>query len=87
MSGETIRADTRKSAKRIGRLIEQVKRIPEGRALLAEIDDLCGYGKTIFCRECERQNNFNQGKQFVANWLHEKHDKYTQEPEGAIDEN
>lgn len=75
MSGE-VRADTRKSAKRIGRLIEQVKRIPEGAELLAEIDDLCAYGKNVFNRECERQNNFNQGKQFVANWLHEKYEKY-----------
>lgn len=75
MSGE-IRADTRKSAKRIGRLVEQVRRIPEGRELLAELDDFCGFQKTIFNPASERQNNFNQGKQSVANWLHDKHEKY-----------
>lgn len=73
---ETLRADTRKSAKRIGRLVEQVGRIPEGRELLAELDDFCGFQKTIFNPASERQNNFNQGKQSVANWLHDKHEKY-----------
>lgn len=73
---ETLRADTRKGAKRIGRLVEQVMRIPEGRELLAELDDFCGFHKTIFNPASERQNNFNQGKQSVANWLHDKHEKY-----------
>lgn len=78
---EIHRADPRKSSKRIGRLIDQVRRIPEGRELLGEIDDYCAYGKTVFSPSCERQNNFNQGKQCVANWLHEKHEKYTQQKE------
>jgi hypothetical protein len=73
---ETQRADTRKSAKRIGRLVEQVSRIPEGRELLAELDEFCGHGKCVFNPQSERQNNFNQGKQAVIAWLHDKHEKY-----------
>lgn len=63
--------------KRIGRLVEQVRRIPEGRELLDELDTYCGYQQTIFNPQSERQNVFNQGKQCVANWLHNKHSKYT----------
>ena len=73
---ETLRADTRKGAKRIGRLVEQVMRIPEGRELLAELDDFCGFQKCVFNPSSERQSSFNQGKQAVAVWLHEKHEKY-----------
>jgi len=60
----------------LGRLVEQVSRLPEGKELLEAIDRECGYRRTVFAPGCERQNNFNQGKQHVANWLHEKHDKY-----------
>jgi len=64
---------------RIGRTVEQVRRIPEGRELLEAIDRYCGYRQTVFSPQSERQNTFNQGKQCVANWLHTKHEKYTGE--------
>lgn len=66
-------------ASKVGRLIEQIRRIPEGSELLDCIDDFCGYHQTVFHPQSERQNNFNQGKQSVANWLHAKHEKYMNE--------
>jgi hypothetical protein len=66
-------------ARKIGKLIEQVRRLPEGAELLDEIDRFCGYQTTIFNATNPRQNDFNQGRQAVANWLHEKHNKYITE--------
>lgn len=81
---EQVRASMSHSSRRIGQLVEQVRRLPEGQELLEALDCECGYGKTVFNRECERQSNFNQGKQHVANWLHEKHEKYLNQ--GGTDE-
>lgn len=52
------------------KLIETVRRIPEGRELLDELDSFCGYKRAVFHPTNERQNAFNQGKQAVAVWLH-----------------
>lgn len=76
---EVIDSRYGQSAKRIGRLIEQVRRIPEGSELLDEIDHFCGYQTTVFNANNPRQNDFNQGRQAVSNWLHEKHNKYITE--------
>ena len=78
---ETVKPDLRKAPVRLGRLIEQVKRIPEGAELLSLIDDFCGHGKTVFHATNERQTNFNIGKQSVANWLHLASEKYEQNEE------
>jgi len=60
----------------IGDLVHVVKSTPAGSKLLEEIDKECGYCKTVFHPDSERQTIFNQGKQSVANWLHAKHEKY-----------
>jgi hypothetical protein len=69
---------------RIGHLVEVVSRIPEGRELLAEIDNYCGWGRNVFDKDSAAQNNFNQGKQGVANWLHLEHEKHIEK--GNTDE-
>jgi len=55
---------------RIGKLVEQVGLTEAGRELLKEIDAYGGYGRTVFNSDAA-QNNFNQGKQSVPNWLHD----------------
>ena len=65
----------RPSTRKVGQLIDVVRRLPEGRDLLDAIDIYCGYKRTVFHADNERQTNFNAGKQAVANWLHEQHNK------------
>ena len=63
------------SSRHVGKLIDVVRRLPEGRELLEAIDTYCGYKRTVFHSGDERQSNFNAGKQSVANWLHAKHNQ------------
>lgn len=62
----------------IGELVHIVRMTPAGRQLLDEIDQECGFKKTVFHPDSERQTIFNQGKQHVPNWLHQKLEKYNQ---------
>jgi hypothetical protein len=61
---------------KLGELIAVVRLSPEGRELLREIDAHCGYKCNIFNAQNARQNDFNQGKQSVAVWLHDALDKH-----------
>lgn len=62
----------------IGELVHIVKMTPAGRQLLDEIDRECGFKKTVFHPDSERQTIFTQGKQSIANWLHLKLEKYNE---------
>ena len=62
----------------VGELVHIVRMTPAGRELLDEIDRECGFKKTVFHPDSERQTIFNQGKQSIANWLHQKLEKYNQ---------
>lgn len=54
---------------RVVQALRVLRTIEAGRQLIDDIRDHCGYGKDIFNGQNQAQNNFNQGKQSVGNWL------------------
>ena len=54
---------------RIVQALKMLGTLESGRQLVSDIREHCGYGKDVFNGTNQAQNNFNQGKQSVGNWL------------------